>query len=110
MGEQLADGLGRTASPEALYTVLTPQYKENLLERMKRSHGGLQLPQEESGGAGGAHVFSGDSNRIRGNGMDLLPKAVVTAPGCQSSRSAWPKHSEILFDFWVILYGAKRWT
>ena len=36
MGEQLADGLGRTASPEALYTVLTSQYKENLLERIQR--------------------------------------------------------------------------
>jgi len=28
-----------------------------------------------------------------------LPRAVIMAPGCQSSRSIWAMHSEIGFDF-----------
>jgi len=39
-----------------------------------------------------------------------LPRAVVTAPGCQSSRRIWTTHSGIGFEFSVALGGAKSYT
>jgi len=39
-----------------------------------------------------------------------MPRAVVTAPSCWSSRSVWRMPSDIGFEFWVVLCGAGSWT
>ena len=38
-----------------------------------------------------------------------LPRAVIVALNCQSSRSIWTTLSDILSDFWVVLYGSRSW-
>ena len=39
-----------------------------------------------------------------------LPRAAVIALSCQNSRSVWITLSDIGFEFWVVLCGAKIWT
>lgn len=34
----------------------------------------------------------------------------VTAPGCRSLRSVWTMFSDVGFEFWVVLRGARGWT
>ena len=49
----------------------------------------------------------GDWNEVlhqRGH-WHRLPRAEVTAPSCQSSRSVWTMLSDIPFEFWVVLCG-----
>jgi len=36
-----------------------------------------------------------------------LPRAVVTAPGCQSSKSIWTILLDMGFEFLMVLYGAR---
>ena len=96
-----------------------------------RLRGGLPAAYSSSQGAEGQHwvLFSGDSNRIRGNGMELcqgrgrwgigytrgwrtknrLRRAVVTVPSCQSLSSIWTTFSDIGFEFRVFLCGARGW-
>ena len=45
-----------------------------------------------------------DLHRRVGNG---LPRAVVTALGCWSSRSVWTMLSYVGFGFWVVLCGGR---
>lgn len=80
-------------------------------------------------GAEDSAELPGDSNRGWGNSMELcqrtvrgrcctrgrwtwtrLPRAVSTAPCCQSSRSIETLLSEIGFGFCVVLSGAGSWT
>ena len=39
-----------------------------------------------------------------------LPRAVGTALSCWSSRSIWTALSDIGFECWMVLYGARSWT
>jgi len=39
-----------------------------------------------------------------------LPRALGTAPSCQSSRSIGKMLSDMEFDFWVVVCGARSWT
>ena len=45
-----------------------------------------------------------------GQAWNRLPRTVVMAPSCQSSRSVWTTLSDVGFGFWVVLCGAGGWT
>ena len=89
--------------------------------RTKELRGGLMVatvPHEESGGAALSSAFC-DSNRARGDGMELCQ-----GRGSWVSRSSslegsghspkcwtiWTVLSDTGFEFCVVLYGAGSWT
>lgn len=39
-----------------------------------------------------------------------LPRAVLRAPSCQSSRNIWTVLSDIGFESWVVLWGVGSWN
>lgn len=39
-----------------------------------------------------------------------LPRAMGTAPSCQSSKSVWTPLSDIEFEVWVVLCRARSWA
>jgi len=95
--------------------------------------GSLVAAYSSSQGAEGQHwyLLSGDSNGTPGNGMEvsqgrvswvlgngLHQRMVGTeqaaqgsghSPKCQSSRSVWAVFSDIKFEVWVVLWGARNW-
>lgn len=118
-GPALLASQGKKLSDCMLFWV--PQYKKDI-----KPHYSLQLLCK---GSGGAALSSSDISRTQGNSIELhqrrvrlgvrkrfftrgqwawrrFLKAMVTVPGCCSSRSLWTTVSGIGFEFWVMLCGA----
>lgn len=49
----------------------------------------------------------GKGSTPEGSRHNSLPRAVGTAPHCQSSRSIQTVFSNTGFEFWVVIYGAR---